>query len=81
MTKYEQYKKIFMDIFEVEEGELNEEFTFKDTEKWDSFTHLTLITELEDTFEVMFDTNDILHYESYLNGIKILAKYGVNFEE
>lgn len=81
MKNLEQYKKIFEEIFEVDEKILNENFTFKDVDKWDSLTHLNLITTLEETFDVMFDTEDILHYGSYLNGIEILKKYGVNFEE
>lgn len=81
MKNLEQYKKIFEEIFEVDEKILDENFTFKDVDKWDSLTHLNLITTLEETFDVMFDTEDILHYGSYLNGIEILKKYGVNFEE
>ncbi len=81
MNNLEQYKKVFVEIFDVEEQILDENFTFKGIEKWDSLTHLNLITTLEETFDVMFDTEDILHYGSYLNGIEILKKYGVNFEE
>ena len=81
MNNLEQYKKVFVEIFDVEEQILDENFTFKGIEKWDSLTHLNLITTLEETFDVMFDTEDILHYCSYLNGIEILKKYGVNFEE
>ena len=81
MNNLDQYKKVFVEIFDVEEQILDENFTFKGIEKWDSLTHLNLITTLEETFDVMFDTEDILHYGSYLNGIEILKKYGVNFEE
>ena len=81
MNNLEQYKKVCVEIFDVEEQILDENFTFKGIEKWDSLTHLNLITTLEETFDVMFDTEDILHYGSYLNGIEILKKYGVNFEE
>lgn len=81
MNNLERYKKVFVEIFDVEEQILDENFTFKGIEKWDSLTHLNLITTLEETFDVMFDTEDILHYGSYLNGIEILKKYGVNFEE
>lgn len=79
MNNVETYKNIFMEIFEVEESELDEKFNFKEVEIWDSLTHLTLITELEDAFEVMFETDDILHFGGYLNGMKILGKYGVDF--
>ena len=50
---------------------------FKNVSKWDSVAHLSLISELEDAFDVMFDSEDILHYESYENGKRILEKYGI----
>ena len=59
---------------------LGESFTFRDVEQWDSVAHLSLISELEDAFDVMFDSEDILHYGSYENGKKILAGYGVDFD-
>lgn len=78
MSNIEKYAQIFKDIFDVDDCELNENFNFKDVEKWDSMTHLTLIGELESAFDVMFETDDILHYGGYLNGIDILKRYGVD---
>ena len=43
-----------------------------------SVAHLSLISELEDAFDVMFESNDILHYGSYENGKIILEKYGIS---
>lgn len=79
MDNKQKYETIFSEIFEVDPADLNEEFTFKAVDAWDSLTHLTLIAELEDTFEVMFETDDILHFGGYVNGMKILEKYGVEF--
>lgn len=79
MSNKEQYVQIFKDIFGVDDNDLNESFNFKDVEEWDSFTHLTLISELEAAFDVMFETEDILHYGGYMNGIEILKRYGVEF--
>ena len=81
MSNNEKYQNIFMEIFSVEAEELNDSFTFKDVEKWDSLTHLTLISDLEGAFDVMFETEDILHFGGYENGKKILAGYGVEFED
>lgn len=81
MSNNEKYQKIFEEIFSVNEGELNENFNFKDIDSWDSFTHLTLISELEDTFEVMFESDDILHFGGYMNGMEILKRYGVDFDK
>lgn len=80
MENRKKYSNVFMEIFGVEEDQLDEKFTFKAVESWDSMTHMSLIAALEDTFDVMFETDDIIHYGSYLNGIEILKKYGISFE-
>ena len=79
MSNLEKYNDVFMRILGVDPSVLDENFTFHDVECWDSVAHLSLISELEDTFDVMFESNDILHYGSYLNGIEILKRYGVAF--
>ena len=77
-TNSEIYNKIFMDVLGVKESALNDSFTFKSVPQWDSVAHLSLISELEDAFDVMFESNDILHYGSYENGKIILEKYGIS---
>ena len=79
MSAIKEYNRVFCETFNVTEDMLNEEFTFNAIPAWDSVAHLSLISELEDVFDVMFDAEDILHYGSYLNGIEILKRYGVDF--
>ena len=80
MSNNQKYENIFKKIFGVESNQLNDSFTFRAVEKWDSLTHLTLISELEEAFTIIFATEEILHFESYVNGMRILQKHGVNFE-
>lgn len=79
MTNLESYRSIFRNTFEVEDDALNDGFTFQAVEAWDSLAHLTLIGELEDTFDIMLETDDILHFGGFENGIRILEKHGVDF--
>ena len=79
MNALEKYNSVFCETFCISEDVLNESFTFKDVAIWDSVSHLSLISSLEDAFDVMFDADDILHFGSYLNGIEILKRYGVEF--
>lgn len=79
MDNMQLYRDVFQRVFNVPASELNETFTFQDISRWDSVAHLNLISELEDTFDVMFEMQDILHFGSYLNGIEILKRYGVAF--
>ena len=77
MTNLEQYDSIFIDVLKTTKQALNESFTFKDVPQWDSVAHLSLISTLEDTFDVLFESDDILHFGSYENGKKILGRYGI----
>ena len=81
MTNLEKYNSIFRSVFDVTDTELDENFTFKAVEKWDSFIHLTLISELEENFDILIDSEDILHFGGSENGKLILEKYGVSFGE
>ena len=73
----QKYNNVFMELFSAQESDLNENFKFAVAPGWDSFAHMELIASLEDTFEIMFETDDILNFGSYENGKKILKKYGV----
>ena len=81
MKQLDTYKQIFKDLFDVDDSALDDSFTFQSVDEWDSMTHLTLINELETAFDVMFETEDILHFGGYLNGIEFLKRYGVSFAD
>jgi len=73
----EKYNSIFTSLFDVKEEQLNNDFNFGIAPGWDSFAHMELIAQLEDEFDIMFETDDITHFLGYENGKKILAKYGI----
>ncbi len=77
MSNQEKYDQIFINVFGVAKESLNEQFTFRDIPQWDSVAHLSLISDLEDGFDIMFESEDILHFGSYNNGKTILRKYGI----
>ena len=79
MSNKEKYNDVFERVFLVDENQLGENFVFGKVKEWDSVAHMKLISELEEEFDIMFDTDDILHYGSYANGIRILSKKGIEF--
>lgn len=81
MSNLEKYRKIFCETFDVADEELGDEFTPDNVSVWDSLAHISLIGALEDSFNVMFETDDILHFGGYSNGIEILKRLGVDFEK
>ena len=49
--------------------------------EWDSLAHLTLVTTIEMTFDVMLDTTDVLGLSSFSACVGILERHGVSFDE
>lgn len=80
MTNLEKYNKVFMETFEVTEDKLAD-LRYQDIEAWDSVGHMTLIASIEDAFDIMMDTDDIIDFNSYVKGKELLSKeeYGVEF--
>ena len=76
MTNLEKYNAAFIDSLGVEEQQL-QGLTYQSVDTWDSVGHMQLIATLEDAFDIMFDTDDIIDFSSYVKGKELIAKYGV----
>ncbi|EOC1318124.1 acyl carrier protein [Cronobacter turicensis] len=76
MTNLAKYNNIFMETFEVPE-EVLADYKYQDTPSWDSVGHMTMIAALEETFDIMMDTEDIIDFSSWQKGKEILQKYDV----
>lgn len=77
MSNLEKYIEAFVNSLEISKDQVNENLSYQGVENWDSVGHMSLIGELEDTFDIMFDTDDIIDFNSYSKGIEILKKYDV----
>lgn len=80
MSNLEKYNKAFIEALEVTEDQLPG-LKYQSITTWDSVGHMTLIAALEDTFDIMLDTDDVIDLSSYEKGKEILEKdeYGVKF--
>ena len=79
MENLKKYNKVMCQTLQVEEKDLDG-LTYQSVEAWDSVGHMNLISALEDAFDIMFDTEDIINFSSYEKGKEILAKnYDIAF--
>lgn len=76
MTNLVKYNAIFVETFEVSEDILSG-YKYQDTPSWDSVGHMSMIAALEETFDIMMDTEDIIDFSSWEKGKEILKKYDV----
>ncbi len=76
MSNIEKYNNAFIETFEIDVEKL-EELQYQGITEWDSVGHMNLVGTLEDVFDIMLDTDDIIDFNSYKKGIDILKKYNI----
>ena len=79
MTNKEKYSNVFAEMLEVDASQV-ENLEYQGIDTWDSVGHMSLISELEDVFDIMFDTDDIIDFSYYKKGIEIMKKYDIVIE-
>lgn len=77
MSNLEKYKSAFREALEISEEVINDDLVYEGVAEWDSVGHMRLMAEIEDAFDIMLDTEDILDFSSFVKGKEILLKYDV----
>lgn len=73
-------RQAFVDAVEVPADVVWASLAYRGIEEWDSVAHMRLVAELEDAFDIMIETEDVIDMSSYPVIKEILGRYGVSFE-
>jgi acyl carrier protein len=79
-TNLEKLKSAFGEAFPLASAAHCDEIEYGRTEGWDSVAHMALIAQIEGTFDVMLDSNEVVELSSFSKAKEILGRYGVTFE-
>ena len=78
MKNKNKYIEIFLKSFSIDKKKFNEKIKYNDIPEWDSIGHMTLMSDLEDGFNISIETDDIIDFSSFKKGIQILKKYKIS---
>lgn len=67
MTNLEKYEQAFCESLEVSKEQLIG-LEYQQITNWDSVGHMGLIAAIEDAFDIMMDTDDIIDLSSFEKG-------------
>ncbi len=76
----ERLKKVFTVVFSLDEGTSFKELRYREIEQWTSVGHMRLVAEIEEAFNVMLETDEILDMSSFDKAKEILGRYNVMFK-
>lgn len=78
MTKTQElYEDIVCKILLLERDKIGNQVSQEDLEVWDSMTHLALVSELEQAFDIFLSDDDIIEIKTIGDIKKTLVKYGI----
>ena len=75
----EKLKSAFVNILGVSPEDDFEAMAYGQTPGWDSVAHMALISEIENVFEIMLPTDDVIGMSSFPKAKEIVARNGVSF--
>lgn len=78
MTNLEKYINAFVETLAIEPRQV-EGLEYQAIHAWDSIGHMELVSVIEEAFDIMMDTDDIIDFNSFEKGKELLAKYDVEF--
>ena len=67
-----------MTAFDIDKSALGPNLKYESIQEWDSIGHMGLIAELEDSFDISMEMDDIIDFSSYEKGIIIMRKYDID---
>lgn len=69
----------FVEVLRIDPAIVTDDLQYNSIKEWDSVAHMALIAALEEAFDIMLDTDDIVDMSSVAKAKEILAKYDVAF--
>ena len=80
MDNKEKYKSIFIESLAIDRSKFNENIKYNEIPEWDSIGHMTLMSGLEDGFNIAIETDDIVDFSSFKKGLELLERHKIEFE-
>ena len=69
MNNKQKYDQAFVESFSISESVLSDDLIYNSIPEWDSVGHMSLISELEEVFDIMMEMDDIIDFSSYKKGL------------
>lgn len=75
----EKLTAAFVEALQIDTAQVVDTLEYNTIKEWDSVAHMSLVAALEEQFDIMLDTDDIIDMSSVAKAKEILGKYDVSF--
>ncbi len=67
-------KSIFSESLGIDESIVTDSLRYAEIPQWDSVAHMALVAAIEEGFDIMIDTEDVIDMSSFEKAKQIVAK-------
>lgn len=68
-------KSIFAESLGISESLVTDTLSYAEIPQWDSVAHMALVAAIEEGFDIMIDTEDVIDMSSFEKAKQIVTKY------
>jgi acyl carrier protein len=72
--------QLIAEVLDLKIEEINDDVSPENTDSWDSFNALVMVTELEETFNVSFTMDEVYEVKKVSDIKEILTQHSVSFD-
>jgi len=80
MSNNKKILEAFSEALQVEADIIHDALMYQSIPEWDSISHMVLITELEDVFDISIDIDDVIDMSSFAKAKEIISKHKITFD-
>ncbi|MDA9242723.1 acyl carrier protein [Amylibacter sp.] len=80
MKNIEKLRKVFSEALGLDIAIIVPDLTYGSLAQWDSIAHMSLVAQMEEDFDIMLDTDEIIDMSSFQVACNILEKHNVDIE-
>jgi acyl carrier protein len=75
----ERLRAVFARMLALSPEQVTDALAYRSVLQWDSVSHMALVAALEDEFDVMLETEEVIDLSTVAKAREILARHGVAF--
>ncbi len=77
MSETDRLRKAFRAALSLPDDHDVDSLEYRSIANWDSIAHMSLVAAIEDEFDLMLDTDEVLDLSSFGKALGLLERHGV----
>ncbi|MFI7441083.1 acyl carrier protein [Nonomuraea indica] len=76
MIHLDRLRDVFRVSLGLPAGADVDDLRYRAIPQWDSLAHMALVAAIEDEFDIMIDTDEMIDMSSFTHAVRLLEKHG-----